>query len=152
MLHHFNGSSFHTQSQRTQRLHNETYSIFRCFILHHSCSTRRCMSLHRQPPIRSSSLSFDSFPIPSSNRLFLHQLTYSLNFYRFKFHQDRPNVVVFVMDDLPFLEQWAESAPNGNNLEGYTVSLDAQYAPRIDEFREEAVIFSMYFLILFMLK
>ena len=51
-------------------------------------------------------------------------------------------MVVFVMDDLPFLEQWSESAPTGNNLEGLTVTLDAYPTPRIDEFRSEAVIFS----------
>merc|ERR1719204_1440131 len=54
----------------------------------------------------------------------------------------RPNIVVFVMDDLPFLEQWSESAPNGNNLEGLQVTLDPYPTPRIDEFRSEAVIFS----------
>merc|ERR550534_1543848 len=54
----------------------------------------------------------------------------------------RPNVVVFVMDDLPFPEQWEESAPNGNNLEGLTVKLEPYYTPRIDEFREESVIFA----------
>merc|ERR1719384_2654984 len=54
----------------------------------------------------------------------------------------RPNVVVFVMDDLPFPEQWDESAPNGNNLEGLTVKLEPYYTPRIDEFRSESVIFA----------
>jgi len=54
----------------------------------------------------------------------------------------KPNVVVFILDDMPFLEQWAESAPNGNNLEGMTVSLDPYPTPRIDEFRDEAVVFA----------
>merc|ERR1719233_1934874 len=54
----------------------------------------------------------------------------------------KPNVVVFILDDLPFLEQWSESAPNGNNLEGLQVTLDPYPTPRIDEFRSEAVIFS----------
>merc|ERR1719300_905414 len=54
----------------------------------------------------------------------------------------KPNVVVFIVDDMPFLEQWSESAPAGNNLEGLTVTLDPYPTPRIDEFRDEAVVFA----------
>merc|ERR1719300_1247008 len=54
----------------------------------------------------------------------------------------KPNVVVFILDDMPFLEQWAESAPRGNHLEGLEVTLDPYPTPRIDEFRSEAVVFS----------
>merc|ERR1719300_1359132 len=54
----------------------------------------------------------------------------------------KPNVVVFILDDMPFLEQWSESAPRGNHLEGLEVTLDPYPTPRIDEFRSEAVVFS----------
>ena len=54
----------------------------------------------------------------------------------------KPNVVVFILDDMPFLEQWSESAPKGNKLEGLEVSLDPYPTPRIDEFRDEAVVFA----------
>merc|ERR1719283_61654 len=54
----------------------------------------------------------------------------------------KPNVVIFIVDDMPFLEQWSESAPRGNHLEGLEVTLDPYPTPRIDEFRSEAVVFS----------
>merc|ERR1719283_73367 len=47
----------------------------------------------------------------------------------------KPNVVIFIVDDMPFLEQWSESAPAGNNLEGLTVRLDPYPTPRIGEFQ-----------------
>jgi len=57
--------------------------------------------------------------------------------------QDRPNVILFILDDMPFIEQWAESAPKGNDLEGLTVTLEEGYpTPNIEEFRSEAVVFA----------
>merc|ERR1719295_404094 len=54
-----------------------------------------------------------------------------------------PNIVIFTIDDMPFLDQWSESAPAGGNLEGKTISLrDYVPTPHIDAFREEAVIFT----------
>jgi len=49
-----------------------------------------------------------------------------------------PNIIFVVLDDMPFLEQWRESAPAD-----LVDVLDAGYpTPFIDEFRSEAVIFS----------
>merc|ERR1719361_1330652 len=53
-----------------------------------------------------------------------------------------PNVVIFVLDDMPFLKEWSESAPVGNHLEGLTVTLGDYPTPNINAFRDEAVIFT----------
>jgi len=53
-----------------------------------------------------------------------------------------PNVVLFVLDDMPFIEEWSESAPTGNALDGLNVTLKSYFTPNIAAFRDEAVIFS----------
>ena len=52
-----------------------------------------------------------------------------------------PNVILVVLDDMPFLDQWKESAPAD-----LVDALDAGFpTPHIDAFRDEAVIFSKSF-------
>eukprot|EP01084_Bolivina_argentea_P077430 140441_1 len=52
-----------------------------------------------------------------------------------------PNVIVFIVDDMDFTQAWSESAPNGLELQGKTVSYDDFPTRYLDEFRKEAVIF-----------
>ena len=68
----------------------------------------------------------------------LHIYLFSLSFC----FQSAPNVVIFLIDDMPFIEEWAESAPTGNRLEGLNVTLKSYHTPNINAFRDEAVIFT----------
>ena len=53
----------------------------------------------------------------------------------------QPNIIVFVIDDMPFLKQYNESAPIGVDLANYTVEYGDYPTPNINAFRNEAVIF-----------
>jgi len=52
-----------------------------------------------------------------------------------------PNIVVVIIDDLPFLSQWSESAPEGTDLLDFTVTYDSYPTTHIDAFRAESIIF-----------
>ena len=52
-----------------------------------------------------------------------------------------PNILIFIVDDMPFLENWEESAPTGVNLVDHTVEYGDYPTPNIDAFRDEAIIF-----------
>jgi len=53
----------------------------------------------------------------------------------------KPNVILFVVDDMEWLDQFKEFAPKGVDLEGRTVEYPAFPTPNIRAFRNEAVIF-----------
>jgi len=53
-----------------------------------------------------------------------------------------PNVLFILLDDMPFITEWTESAPNGNELIGLNVTIKDYDTPNINAFRDEAVIFS----------
>ena len=55
----------------------------------------------------------------------------------------RPNIIVFVIDDMPFLEEYSESAPIGVDLVNHTVEYEDYPTPNINAFRNESVIFPM---------
>ena len=55
----------------------------------------------------------------------------------------KPNIVIFVIDDMPFLEEYNESAPIGVHLVNYTVEYEDYPTPNINAFRNESVIFHM---------
>merc|ERR1719385_706710 len=57
----------------------------------------------------------------------------------------RPNIIIFIVDDMPFLKQFSDSAPVGVDLNGYTVEYGDYPTPYISEFRDEAVIFPKSF-------
>ena len=52
-----------------------------------------------------------------------------------------PNILIFIIDDMPFLQKYNESAPNGINLQDHTVEYDDYPTPNINQFRNEAIIF-----------
>merc|ERR1719242_439421 len=52
-----------------------------------------------------------------------------------------PNIIIFIIDDMPFLHQFNVSAPVGVDLVDYTVEYDDYPTPNISAFRDEAVIF-----------
>ena len=52
-----------------------------------------------------------------------------------------PNILIFVIDDMPFLQKYNESAPIGVNLADHTVEYDDYPTPNINEFRNEAILF-----------
>ena len=52
-----------------------------------------------------------------------------------------PNIIIFVIDDIEFLQKYNESAPIGVDLVDYTVEYDDYPTPYINAFRNEAVIF-----------
>ena len=52
-----------------------------------------------------------------------------------------PNILIFIIDDMPFLKNYEESAPIGTNLQDHAVEYDDYPTPNIDQFRNEAVIF-----------
>merc|ERR1719242_2481364 len=52
-----------------------------------------------------------------------------------------PNIIIFIIDDMPFLQQFNVSAPVGVDLVDYTVEYDDYPTPNISAFRDEAVIF-----------
>ena len=52
-----------------------------------------------------------------------------------------PNILIFIIDDMPFLQKYNESAPDGVHLMNYTVEYENYPTPNINAFRNEAVIF-----------
>ena len=72
--------------------------------------------------------------LPKSIRYLLLSTLYGVN--------SLPNIIIFIIDDMPFLQQYNESAPIGVNLEDYTVEYADYPSPNINSFRDSSIIFS----------
>ena len=49
--------------------------------------------------------------------------------------QQPPNVLLFIVDDMPFLASFTESQPPGVDLQGQTITYPDYPTPNIDAFR-----------------
>ena len=59
--------------------------------------------------------------------------------------KNKPNVILVIVDDMPFLSSFTESLPLGVDLAGETVIYPDYPTPNLDVFRSESVIFPQTF-------